>query len=174
MDPSGEWFWSETGVNPVLHRIRKILSVVNPIRASDLQVGIARSVRMKGFSPPIGVLLEFCRQAPGLHVCDDKIVAEPRVNPDDVLSLIERQIVHTLSQNGGTMTVSELKSFCLRMGLNQATGHFYLVRSPYISKYGHNRYGLIASGENPVNGHLPEAARNWKYTSGRTPQPQAR
>ena len=98
LDRSREWFWSETGLNPALHRIRKILSVVSPVRASDLLAGIARSARMKGFSPPIEVLLEFCRQAPGLHVRDNAIVAKFRVNPDEVLSQIEKQIVHTLSQ----------------------------------------------------------------------------
>jgi hypothetical protein len=152
LDSSREWFWSESGINPVLRRIRKCLAVVNAIHASDLWAGIARSVRMTGFSPPIEVLLEFCRQAPGLHVRDNIIEADPRVNPNEVLSQIERQIVRTLSRNGGTLTMSELNSVCLRMGLNQTTGYLYLVRSPFISKYGHNRYGLIGSGENPVNG----------------------
>jgi Sigma-70, region 4 len=151
LDSSREWFWSETGINPVLHRIRKILAVVNPIHASDLMVGIVRSPRMKGFSPPIEVLLEFCRQAPGLHVRGDAIEANPMVSPNEVLSQIERQIVHTLSQNGGTLTVLELKSACLSMGLNQTTCYLYLGHSPFIGKCGHNRYGLIGSGKNPVN-----------------------
>jgi hypothetical protein len=152
LDSSGEWFWSETGLNPALHRIRKILSVVSSVRASDLQAGIARSVRMTGFSPPIEVLLEFCRQAPGLHVRDNAIVAKSRVNPDEVLSQIEKQIVRTLSQNGGTVSVSEFKSVCLRMGLNQTTCYLYLVHSPFILKYGHNEYGLIRSGEEILSG----------------------
>jgi hypothetical protein len=152
LDSSREWFWSEIGINPALHRIRKILSVVNPIRASDLQAGIARSVRMKGFSPPIEVLLEFCRQTPGLHVRDEVVVAKSRINPDEVLSQIEKQIVHTLAKNGRTVTVSEFRSLCLRMGLNQTTCYLYLVHSPFISKYGHNRYGLIRSGEEILGG----------------------
>jgi hypothetical protein len=152
LDRSREWFWSETGLNPALHRIRKILSVVSPVRASDLLAGIARSARMKGFSPPIEVLLEFCRQAPGLHVRDNAIVAKFRVNPDEVLSQIEKQIVHTLSQTGGTVTVSENRSVCLRMGLNFTTCYLYLVNSPFILKYGHNRYGLIGPGEEILSG----------------------
>jgi hypothetical protein len=92
--------------------------VVNQIHASGLMVGIVRPPRMKGFSP-IEVLLEFCRQAPGLHVCGETIMAKAKVNPDEVLSHIERQIVHTLSQNCGSLTVSEFNSVCLRMGLNQ-------------------------------------------------------
>lgn len=117
LDSSMEWFWSETGINPLLQRIRKILAVVNRIHALDLRVGIVRSARMKGFSPPMEVLLEFCRQAPGLSVCGDTIVAGERVNPDEVLSQIERQIVNNLCQNVGTLTVAELKSVCRRMGL---------------------------------------------------------
>jgi hypothetical protein len=116
--------------------------------------GIVRSPRMKGFSPPFEVLLEFCRQAPGLHVRDNAIEANPIVNPNEVLSHIERQIVHTLSQNGGTLIPPELKSACLSMGLNQTTCYLYLVHSPFILKYRHNRYGLIGSDENPVNGPL--------------------
>lgn len=154
LDSSREWFWSETGINPVRHRIRKILSVVNPIHVLDLRAGIVRSSRMKGFSAPIEVLLEFCRQAPGLNVRDNAIEANPMINPNEVLSQIERQIVHTLFQNGGTLTMSAVKSLCLRMGLNQTTGYLYLVHSPFILKYRHNRYGLIGSGENLVNGQL--------------------
>jgi hypothetical protein len=44
LDPSGEWFWSNTGINPVLHRIRKIVSLANPIRVSDLEASIARGI----------------------------------------------------------------------------------------------------------------------------------
>jgi hypothetical protein len=152
LDPSRVWFWSTTGINPVLHRIRKVVSVVNPIRASDLRAGIFRSVRMKGFSPPIEVFLEFCRQAPGLRVDNDTIVAEPSINPDEVLSQIEKEIVDTLYRNGGLLTASELKSACLHMGLNQTTCYLYLVHSPFISKFAHNRYGLIRSDENLLNG----------------------
>src|SRR5712691_10786836 len=36
----------------------------------------------------------------------------PAVNRDDVLSQIERDIVHILSEHGGTITRSELKSVC--------------------------------------------------------------
>lgn len=85
--------------------------MVNPVRALDLRVGIIRSPRMKGFSPPIEVLLEFCRQAPGLHVRDETIEANPRVNTNEVLSHIERQIVHTLSQNGATFRHSDQSVF---------------------------------------------------------------
>ena len=122
---------------------------------------------MKGFSLPFEVLLEFCRQAPGLHVRDNAIEANPIVNPNEVLSHIERQIVHTLSQNGGTLIPPELKSACLSMGLNQTTCYLYLVHSPFILKYRHNRYGLIGSDENLVNGPLRADATIDSHRSNR-------
>jgi len=152
LDPSREWFWSETGHNPVLDRIRKILSLVNPIRVSDLRAGISRGNRNRFFSPPREVLLEFCRQAPGLQVCDDRIEAKPRVKPEQVLSRIEKQMVYILSEHGGLMTASELKSVCPRIGLNKTTCYLYLVRSPIFSKCGSHLYKLIGSNDNLING----------------------
>ena len=152
LDRSREWFWSETGHNPVLDRIRKILSLVNPIRVSELRAGIFRGNRKKVFSPPRVVLLEFCRQAPGLEVRDDTIETKPGVNPDQVLSQIEKQMVHILYEHGGIMTVSELKSVFLRFRLNKTTCYLYLLRSPIFLKYGSHLYGVIGSGENLVNG----------------------
>jgi hypothetical protein len=151
LDRSKGWFWSDSGINPLLRRIRKIVSVANPVSVLELQASIPRDDRMKGFSPPQQVLLEFCHQAPGLHVRDDKIGARPRVNPDEVLSRIEKQMVSILSEHGGPMPVSKFMSICCRGGVNRRTCYLYLVHSPIFSKYGHGFYGLIGSGENLVN-----------------------
>jgi len=157
---SADWFWlSDKRNNPVINRIRKILSVANPINISELRTGIGRDYRMKGFSPPKRVLREFCRQAPGLRVNDETVKAEPAVNSDDVLSQVERDIVHILSEHGGTMTTSELTSVCLGMGVNRETFYYNLVSSPIISRYGDGLYGLIGSGERSKRGarlSLPE------------------
>ena len=118
---------------------------------SELQASIIRDGRMKGFSPPRRVLLEFCRQAPGLNVRNNRIGAKPKVNPDEVLSQIEKQMVRIFSGHGGAMPVSKLISICRRMGVNRRTRYLYLVHSPIFSKYGHGLYGLIGSGESLVN-----------------------
>ena len=101
---------------------------------------------MKGFSPPQRVLLEFCRQVPGLRVNDETVKAEPAVNSDDVLTQIERAIVRILSEHGGTMATSEFMSVCLGMGVNRNTFYHNLVNSPIISSYADGLYGLIGSG----------------------------
>jgi hypothetical protein len=125
--------------------------VANPVSVAELQASIVRDSRMKGLSPTRWVLREFCRQAPCLYVRDDRIGAKPRLNPDEVLSQIEKQMVHILSEHGGAMPVSKLMSICRRMGVNRRTRYLYLVHSPIFSKYCHGLYGLIGSGESLVN-----------------------
>src|SRR5579864_827061 len=146
LQQSADWFWlSSSPNNRVLNRIRKILSVANPINISELRAGIARDYTMKGVSLPERVLLEFCRQTPGLHVNDEAVKAEPAVNSDDVLSQVERDIVHILSEHGGTMATSEFKSVCLGIGVNRRTFYQNLARSPIISRLTGGLYGLIGS-----------------------------
>jgi hypothetical protein len=146
LEQSAGWFWlSDTRHNPALNRIRKILSVANPISISVLRAGIGRDSRMKGFSPPEGVLLEFCRQAPGLRVEDQTVQAEPGLSSDDLLGQTERDIVQMLAEHGGIMATSEFKSVCLRVGVNARTFYLGLVRSPIITGYGGHLYGLIGS-----------------------------
>jgi len=169
LDQSAGWFWlSDNPHNRVLNRIRKILSVANRINISELQAGIARDCRMKGFSPPKGVFLEFCRQAPGLRVNDETVKAEPAVNSDEVLSPVERDIVHILSEHGGTMATSEFMSVCLGMGVNRQTFYYNLMTSPIISRYAGGRYGLIGSGG--ATSRFSRASRP-RYTSPMPPAP---
>ena len=148
LEQSADWFWlSDNPNNRVLNRIRKILSIANPIDVSELRAGIARDYRMNGVLLPKRVLLEFCRQAPGLRVDNEAVKADPAANSDDVLSQVERDIVHILSEHGGIMAASDFKSVCLGMGVNRRTFYQNLVRSPIISRYAGGLYGLIGSGE---------------------------
>jgi hypothetical protein len=109
------------------------------------------------------VLLEFCRQAPGLHVYDKTIEAKPRVNVDNVLSQTEKKMLRVLSEHGGTMTVSELISIGLGMGVRRTTFYQCLFHSPIISRSANGLYGLIESGENlgnrPIHGKPRGATR---------------
>jgi hypothetical protein len=104
---------------------------------------------MKGISPPKRVLLEFCRQASGLHVDDNTVIAKPAVNPDDVLTESEKYIADILFQYGGVMVSAELEALCVGTGMKRTTFHQCLAYSPVISKCGVGLYGLIGSGENP-------------------------
>jgi hypothetical protein len=150
LEQSEDWFWLSDARNPLLNRMRRILSIANPIGISELRAGIARDARMKGLSPPKRVFLEFCRQAPGLRLNDESVRAEPKLNPDDVLTQTERDIVHILFEHGGKMAASEFKSVCVGKGVNRQTFYHTLVNSPIISRHAagrYGRYGLIGSGE---------------------------
>ena len=147
LEQSEDWFWLSDGrKNPLLNRMRRILSVANPVGISELRAGIARDSRMKGLSPPKRVFLEFCRQAPGLRVNDETVRADPRLNSDDVLTQTERDIVRILAEHGGNMAPAQFKSVCVVMGVNRQTFYHTLVNSPIIARYAAGRYGLIGSG----------------------------
>jgi hypothetical protein len=148
LDRSAGWFWlSDSANNPALNRIRKILSVANPVKISEIGPGIARDYRMDGFSPPKRVLLEFCRQAPGLQVRNSIVTADPEINPDDVLTQSEKHIVRILADHNGILARWELKSLCLDMGMNRATLFHCLEYSPIISECAGGLCKLIGSGE---------------------------
>ena len=153
LERSSGWFWlSDTQYNPVLRRMRKILSVANPINISELCAGIVRGPSMRGFSPSRRVLLEFCRQAPGLRVNGKTVQAEPGIDSDEVLTQTEKDIVRILSEHGGIIATSEFKSACLGMRVNSKTFYLNLVRSPIISTHGGHVYGLIGSDERSGSG----------------------
>jgi hypothetical protein len=147
LEHSEGWFWlSDNYNNAALNRIRKILSLANPIHISELRAGISRDPTMKGLSPPEGVLLEFCRQAPGLRVEDEMVKAAPAIHSDDVLTPTERDIVRLLSEHGGTIASSKLTPLCRGLGANRRTFFHNLAFSPIFAKYGAGLYGLIGSG----------------------------
>jgi hypothetical protein len=153
LEQSTDWFWlSDNPNNRVLNRIRKILSVANPINISELRAGIGRDYRMRGFSPPKRVLLEFCRQATGLCVNDETVKAAPVINADDVLTQTERDIIRILSEHGGSLATSEFTSVCLGMGVNRRTFYHNLVSSPIIARHAGGMYGLIGSGDRSGGG----------------------
>jgi hypothetical protein len=148
LDRAGGWFWfSDIPKNPVLNRIRKVLSIANPIEVAELRVAISRDQRMQGFSPPKDALLELCRQSPGLRVAETAIYGSPEIDPDAVLGETERVIVRILSQHGGVMARADFEAICLDAGVNRSTFYNYILHSPVISKYAPGRYGLIARGE---------------------------
>jgi hypothetical protein len=146
LDRSRGWFWfSEFRRNPILSRVRKMLSVANPVRASDLCAGIARDYRMRGFSAPREIILELCRQAQGLRVADNNVRVTSAIRPGDVLDEAEVKIASALSQNGGVMSRSKLEALCLDMGVNRSTFYHHLTYSPILSNCAAGVYGLIGS-----------------------------
>jgi hypothetical protein len=146
LDQTGGWFWLSSVVrNPVVKRIRKILSVANPVRIAALQAGIARDYRMEGRLAPTEVMLELCRQIPGLRVDADVVRAAPRINRDSVLNTIEKRVTDVLARNGGPMRSVSLASVCLEKGMNRSSFYGLLEHSPVIASYGPGVYGPVGA-----------------------------
>jgi hypothetical protein len=146
LDRASEWFWlPDVPRNPLVRRIRKILSVANPVRFSELYAGIAREYRLQSLSPPAEVLVELCRQAPGVQVESDWIKAEPAIDPQEVLSELEQAIVDVLIANGRVMRRAELASVCIQRGLNRASFYSSLSQSPVIASYASELVGVIGT-----------------------------
>jgi hypothetical protein len=146
LDQAAGWFWfADVPRNPALNRVMKILSVANPVRAAEMRAGIARDHRMRGISAPVAVLVELCRQLPGLRVYDDKVRAKSAIDPEDVLDEAEQKMAYALSENGRVMARSKLESICVRMGVKRSTFYHHLLYSPIVANYAAGVYGLIGA-----------------------------
>lgn len=136
LDQSAGWFWlPDVPRNPVVRRIRKILSVANPVRLGDLCAGVARESGLQSDAPPAAVLLELCRQTPGVMVAGECIQAEPAINPSEVLGELEQAIVGVLVEHGGVMRRADLAVVCRERGLNRSSFYSALAHSPVIAAH---------------------------------------
>jgi hypothetical protein len=153
LDPLKEWFWlADVPRNPLVRRIRKVLSMANPVRFAELCSGIAREYRLQSYSPPAAILLELCRQTPGVQVERDWIRAEPRPDPRAVLGEMEQAIADVLLANGGVMRRADLASVCFQRGLNRASFYSSLSHSTVIAPHPGGLVGVIGTEIAPDRG----------------------
>ena len=159
LDQSSEWFWlPAVARNPVVRRIRKILSVANPIRFPELYAGVARESRLRSDSPAPAVLQELCRQIPGVRVAGEYIEAVPRIDPHQILGELEEAIVDVLVEHGGMMRRADLAAVCLQRGLNRSSFYSALTHSPVTAPCPGGLLGLIGTAIAP--GCPPSLAPN--------------
>ena len=147
LDRASEWFWLPTVPrNPLVRRIRKVLSVANPARFADLCAGIAREYQQQSYAPPAAVLRELCRQIPGLRVEGEQVTADPRIDPREVLGELEQAIVDVLGEHGGSLRRTELAAICLGKGLNRSSFYSALSHSPVIATWPGGLLAVIGKG----------------------------
>jgi hypothetical protein len=146
LDRKVGWFWfSDVSPNRLALRVRKMLSVANPIKISALRSGIARDYKMKSRIPPAPVLLEFCRQACGLKQNGDTVYADCVLDFQMALSPTERYVAKLLLDHGGFMSRAELVSGWARKYPNERTLDQLLCYSPIIAKQSPGVYRLPGS-----------------------------
>ena len=99
--------------------IEKVLSVCGSIDVGRLRAAVARYRRSGRTAPPAGVLLEFCRQLPGVCVEGTTVIGDPPRHWRDVLSGVEAGMVRILKQHGPVLERSVFEEYCIREGMNR-------------------------------------------------------
>lgn len=150
LDESGGWFWfysppKDRSRNRLLNLVQKILAVTGLIDISDLRAGVSRASRMYGFAPPRRVLLELCRQVPGVQVIGSMVKADPPLNWEEILKANEWGMVSILKEYGPVMQREDFEKKCLELGMKQTTFGLYLGHSSIITKFAKGIYGLRGS-----------------------------
>ena len=144
LDADSGWFRLVTIAKHGLPKaIDKVLSVAGRIRLVDLAAAVCRNRRTCLNPPPASVLLEFCRQTPGLRVEEECILAESPRPWEQVLTGVEAQLVRILKEHGPIVERGLLEDLCVEAGMNRFSFHAFLASSPVIAQYGHSVYGLV-------------------------------
>ena len=129
--------------------IDKILAVSPQITAGELRAAVSRNRRMWQVAPPEKVILEFCRQTPGVQVNGDLIVADPVRDWKEALTGVEAELVRMLKRHGPVMERGALEDLCVGNGMNRFSFHAFIACSPVIAQYGHSVYGLLGVDVSP-------------------------
>ena len=146
LDESTGWFRLE----PVHHHglpkaIDKVLSVAGRVTAAQLSEALARNRRLWKEPPPESVLLEFCRQMPGVRVEGRRIIADPPRDWKKSLTGVEAKLVAMLKTHGPVMERGAMEDLCVNAGMNRFSFHAFVSWSPVIAQFGHSVYGLLGA-----------------------------
>jgi hypothetical protein len=136
------WFWFSDTQNRAASRIKKMLAVANPLTITEIRGGLTR---MDEPLAPKKVLLDLCRQLPGLSVHGETVRADAEIKVGEVLNKTEREIFRLLSEHNGCMSNSELICRSLVLGMKRPTFYQCVTHSPIIARYNQSYYRLIGS-----------------------------
>jgi hypothetical protein len=125
--------------------IDKILAVAGEVTAAEMRAAMARNRRLWKEPPPEHVLLEFCRQTPGVRVAGDRIRAALPRNWKKALTGVEGKLVSVLKKHGPIVERGALEDLCVAEGMNRFSFHAFISWSPVIAQYGPSVYGLLGA-----------------------------
>ncbi|MCH8922323.1 MAG: hypothetical protein IIA67_04120 [Planctomycetes bacterium] len=143
LDQSSGWFHlKQQAAHGLPKMLDKFLAVVGEATVSDLSAVVQRHRRMRQLSVPNSVLLEYCRQAPGITVNSSHIAADPPRDWRGALTGIEAAMVELLKTHGPVLERGEFEELCVAADVNRSSFNVYLMHSPIIRQYGRSVYGL--------------------------------
>lgn len=125
--------------------IEKILAVAGSVDVAQMCAAIGRNRRLGKEPPPENVVLEFCRQMPGVKVEGRRITADPPRDWRKVLTGVEARLVEVLQEHGPIMERGALEDLCVAGGINRFSFHAFVSWSPVIAQYAHSVYGLLGA-----------------------------
>jgi len=150
LDRPGGWFRLLSIAKHGLPKaVEKILAITGRLSAGELRAAVGRNRRMWKVPPPESVLLEFCRQTPGVRVEGKQIIADPPRPWKKALTGVEARLVSLLKTHGPVMERGALEDLCVAAGMNRFSFHAFIACSPVIAQYGHSVYGLLKADVSP-------------------------
>jgi len=129
--------------------VDKILSVAGSVEVSRLRAALGRNRRLWKHPPPEKVLLEFCKQMPGVRVEGGRLAADPPLDWRKTLTGVEAALVEVLLEHGPVMERGAMEDLCVARGMNRFSFHAFVSWSPVIAQYGHSIYGLLGTEVSP-------------------------
>ncbi len=126
-----------------------MLAVAGTVTGQQLRTALSRNRRLWKEPPPAGVLLEFCRQMPGVRVEGERIIADPPRDWKKALTGVEARLVNVLLAHGPVMERGEMEDLCVAEGMNRFSFHAFVSWSPVIAQLGHSVYGLLGTEAAP-------------------------
>jgi hypothetical protein len=129
--------------------IDKILAVAGEVTVSQMRSALGRNRRLWKNPPPEHVLLEFCRQTPGVRIEGHRILAAPPRHWKKSLTGVEAKLVGVLKKHGPVMERGALEDLCVAGGMNRFSFHAFVSWSPVIAQFGHSVYGLLGADVSP-------------------------
>ena len=144
LDEKSGWFRIQgIGKHGLPKTIDKVLAVAGAVTAAQLREALGRNRRLWKEPPPEGVLLEFCRDLPGVRIEGKRIVADPPRDWRTALTGVEWELVNVLREHGPVMERGDMEDICVREGMNRFSFHAFVSWSPVIVQLGHSVYGLV-------------------------------
>ena len=125
--------------------VDKVLAVAGTVTVKQLCSALGRNRRLWKEPPPEKVLLEFCRQMPGVRVEGDRIISDPPRDWKEALTGVEAKLVSVLLAHGPVMERGAMEDLCVADGMNRFSFHAFVSWSPVIAQYGHSVYGLLGA-----------------------------
>jgi len=123
--------------------VEKILSVAGEIEVAKLRTAMARYRRNARQLPPPAILLEFCRQMPGVRIEGNRVISTSRRDWRKILADVERKMVEVLKKHGPIMERTAFEDHCIARGMNRFSFNAIVMCSPVIAQYGRSVYGLL-------------------------------